>query len=142
MKEGRYNAEMNLKFICSEDFEIAGEICLKVQGYLPNLISKIEIIGSDVFKGIFETWEIVPMVERVAEPDWQGDIILVVIWGSLYFADIELSEAVGCTLDYLTLQKGKARFRFYVLGVTGKGVAEPIFFTAPVYCRSVHEVLG
>ena len=95
---------MNLKFICSEDFGIAGEICLKVQGYLPNLISKIEIIGSDAFKGIFETWEIVPMVERIAEPDWQGDIILVVIWGSLYFADIELSEAVGCTLDYLTLK--------------------------------------
>jgi hypothetical protein len=62
VKEGRYNAEMNLKFICSEDFGIAEEIYLKVQGYLPNLISKIEIIGSDAFKGIFETWEIVPMV--------------------------------------------------------------------------------
>ena len=51
---------MNLKFICSEDFGIAGEICLKVRGYLPNLISKIEIIGNDAFKGIFETREIVP----------------------------------------------------------------------------------
>ncbi|MDP2731464.1 MAG: hypothetical protein Q8O55_13445 [Dehalococcoidales bacterium] len=45
------------------------------------------------------------MGERVAEPDWQGDIIMVVISGSLYFTDIELSEAVGCTMDYLTLQK-------------------------------------
>jgi hypothetical protein len=53
---------MNLKFICSEDFRIAGEICLEVQGYLPGLISKIEIIRSDVYKGTFETREIVPMV--------------------------------------------------------------------------------
>jgi len=44
------------------------------------------------------------MVEKVAEPDWQGDIVLVVIRDSLYFADIELSEAVGCTMDYLTLK--------------------------------------
>ena len=56
---------------------------LKNQGYLPNLVSKTEIIRSDAFKGAFETREIVPMVERVAEPDWQGDIIMVVISGSL-----------------------------------------------------------
>jgi len=43
------------------------------------------------------------LVKRVAEPDWQGDIIMGIISGSLYFADIELSEAVDCTLDYLTL---------------------------------------
>jgi len=35
---------MNLKFICSEGFKIAEEICGRVQGYLPNLIHDIEII--------------------------------------------------------------------------------------------------
>ena len=107
LKEGRDNAEMNLKFICSEDFGMAGEICLKVQGYLPNLIGKTEIIRSEVFKRIFsfQTSEIVPLVERVAKPDWQGDIVMVVIQGSLYFEDIELPEVVGGTMDYLTLQK-------------------------------------
>ncbi|MHB8093278.1 MAG: hypothetical protein ACYDH8_17025 [Syntrophales bacterium] len=80
---------------------------MKVQGYLPNLIGKTEIIGSDVFKRIFsfQTTEIVPLVEWVAKPDWQGDIVMVVIQGSLYFEDIELPEVVGCTMDYLTLQK-------------------------------------
>ena len=44
---------------------------LKSPGYLPNLISKIEIIGSDVFKGIFETWEIVPMAMLNIGPRWE-----------------------------------------------------------------------
>jgi len=35
---------MNLKFICPEGFELAEEICYRVQGYLPNLIHDIEVI--------------------------------------------------------------------------------------------------
>jgi len=94
---------MNLKFVCSEEFEIAGEICNRMQGYLPNLISKIEIIRSDAFEGIFDIQSILPMIERLVAPDWESDIVIVVIYGSLYLADIELFEAVGQTLDYMPL---------------------------------------
>ena len=96
---------MNLKFICSEEFEVAGEICNKIQGYLPNLIHDIEIMRSDAFKGVFDTREILSMIERTTKPHWESDIVLVVIYGSLYFTDIELFEAVGCTLDYLPIKE-------------------------------------
>jgi len=98
---------MNLIFICSKDFGMAEEICLKVQCYLPNLIAKTEIIRCETFERIFsfQYSEIVPLIERVADPDWQSDVVMVVIQGSLYFDDIDLSAAVGSTMDYLTLQK-------------------------------------
>jgi len=95
---------MYLKFVCSEEFEVAGEICSRVQAYLPNLIQDTEIIRSDAFQGIFDTRRILPMIERIVKPDWESDIVLVVIYGSLYFADIELFEAVGCTLEYLPIK--------------------------------------
>ncbi len=41
------------------------------------------------------------MIERVIEPDWEREIVLIVIYGSLYFADLEMFEIAACTLDYL-----------------------------------------
>ena len=96
---------MKLKFICSEDFEAAEEICNRVQEYLPNLVNSIEINSSNVFKGIFETWEVLPMIDEIIKPDWERDIVIVVIYGSLYLADLELFELVGCTLDYFLLNR-------------------------------------
>lgn len=96
---------MNLKFICSEGFEIAGEICNGMQGYLPNLIGNIEIVSSDTFKGIFYMQEILYMIERAVKPDWEREIVLVVIYGSLYFADLEMFEPVAMTLDYRPLKE-------------------------------------
>jgi len=51
MKRHRYGLEMNLKFVCSEKFELADKICNRMQGYLPNLISKIEVVRNDAFRG-------------------------------------------------------------------------------------------
>ncbi len=96
---------MNIKFICHEEFKFAEEICIKIKGYLPNLIHKAEITRTDDFIGIFQTWDILPKIERIAKPNWDNDIVMVVIQGSLYFADLEHNEAAS-TLDYLVL-KGK-----------------------------------
>ena len=96
---------MKLKFICSEKIEAAEKICNRVREYLPNLVGNIEIISSNAFKGIFETWEVLPLIDEVIKPDWERDIVIVVINGSLYLADLELFEAVGCTLDYFRLNK-------------------------------------
>ena len=96
---------MKLKFICSKDFEAAEEISKRVQEYLPNLVDSIEINNSNTFKGIFETWEVLPMIEEIIKPNWERDIVIVVIYGSLYLADLELFEATGCTLDYFRLNK-------------------------------------
>ncbi len=96
---------MNLKFVCSEKFELADKICNRMQGYLPNLISKIEVVRNDAFKGIFDFQYILPMVESAVRPDWEREIVVVVIEGSLYFADLELFEPVAMTLDYLPLGK-------------------------------------
>lgn len=103
---------MDLKFICSEGFEIAGEICNRIQWYLPNLIGNIEIIRSDTFKGIFDFQEILPMIERVVKSDWEREIVLVVIYGSLYFADLEMSEPVAMTLDYLPSKEARGKSSF------------------------------
>jgi len=92
---------MKLKFICAEGFDSAGEICNRMQGYLPNLIGNIEIVRSKAFQGIFETWHILAMIERMVKPDWDNEIVLVVIYGSLYFGEVEMYDAVACTLDYL-----------------------------------------
>ena len=101
---------MYLKFICSEEFDSAEEIGTTIQEYLPNLIHDREIIRTEAFRGIFDTRSILPMIEGMAEPDWDKDIVVVVIYGSLYFADIELFEAVGRTLDYLPLKRdGRAQ---------------------------------
>lgn len=94
---------MNLKFICHEGFELAEEICHRVQGYLPNLIHDIEVIRTDAFKGTFQEWSIPPMIERTVEPDWENDIVFVVTDGELYFADLELS-GVAYILDPLILK--------------------------------------
>ena len=96
---------MNLKFICQEDFEIADEVCARIQGYLPNLIHDIEVIRANAFSGIFYTWEILPKIERTIEPDWENDIVLVVIQGELHFADLELYDEVASTLDYFILKQ-------------------------------------
>jgi len=96
---------MNLKFVCSDDFEIAAEICHRIQGYLPNLVHDVGVIRTEAFNGVFSTWEILPKIERVAKPDWEHDIVLVVIQGSVYFTDIELYDEVASTLDYL-VQRG------------------------------------
>jgi len=61
---------MNLKFICHEEFKFAEEICIKIKGYLPNLIHKAEITRTDDFIGIFQTWDILPKIERIAKPNW------------------------------------------------------------------------
>ncbi len=92
---------MNLKFICPEGFEIAAQICTKIQLYLPNLLHNTDIIRTEEFRGIFDTQSILPMINRIVTPEWDKDIILVVITGSLYFEDLELFDAVGLTLDYL-----------------------------------------
>ena len=96
---------MNLKFICHEGFEIANEVCDRIQGYLPNLVHDVGVIRTEAFNGVFSTWEILPKIERVAKPDWEHDIVLVVIQGSVYFTDIELYDEVASTLDYL-IQRG------------------------------------
>ncbi|MDZ7696534.1 MAG: hypothetical protein U5R49_06290 [Deltaproteobacteria bacterium] len=95
---------MNLRFVCSREFKGADEICNRVQMYLPGLITQAEIIRSEAFKGFFDTLEIVPTIERLLRPDWKRDIIFVVIQGALYFADIELTEAVGCTVEGLPIK--------------------------------------
>ena len=100
---------MNLKFICSEGFEAAGDICDRMQGYLPNLIGKIEIVRSDAFKGIFNFQDILPMVESAVRPDWEREIVMVVIYGSLYFADLEMFEPVAMTLDYLPSKESRGK---------------------------------
>ena len=96
---------MKLKFICSEDFEAAGVICNRIREYLPNLVDSIEINSNNAFKGIFETWEVLPMIDEIIKPDWERDIVIVVIYGTLYLADLELFELVGCTLDYFLLNR-------------------------------------
>lgn len=97
---------MYLKFICPDGFEFAGRICSQIQAYLPNFIQDTEIIRTDTFRGVFDRLSIVPMIDGVAEVDWKSDVVLVVIHGALYFADIELSEAVGCTLEGLPVGAG------------------------------------
>jgi len=49
-----------------------------IQRYLPNLIYNMKIIRTDAFRGTFETWSILPMIERMVEPDWDKDIVLIV----------------------------------------------------------------
>ena len=100
---------MNLKFVCSEKFELAGKICNKMKGYLPNLIGKIEIVRNDAFRGIFDFQDILPRVESAVRPDWEREIVVVVIEGSLYFADLELFEPVAMTLDYLPSRKARGK---------------------------------
>ena len=100
---------MNLKFVCSEKFERAGEICNRIQGYLPNLIRKIEIVRNDAFRGIFDFQDILPMVESAVRPDWEREIVVVVIEGSLYFADLEMFEPVAMTLDYLPSREARVK---------------------------------
>jgi hypothetical protein len=100
---------MNLKFVCSEKFEIAVEMCNRIQVYLPNLIGNIEIIRTDTFKGIFYIQEILPMIEGAIKPDWEREIVLVVIYRSLYFADLEMSEPVAMTLDYLPSKEARGK---------------------------------
>ena len=97
---------MYLKFICPDGFELSAGICSQIQSYLPNFIQSIEIIRSDIFRGVFDRLSIVPMIEGVVEVDWKRDVVLMVIHGALYFADIELSEAVGCTLEGLPVGAG------------------------------------
>lgn len=94
---------MNLKFICHEGFKLAEEICRRVQGYLPNLVRNIEIIRTDAFTGTLYTWEVLPLVERTVEPDWEDDIILVVSDGELYLADVEI-PGTAHILDPLILK--------------------------------------
>ena len=96
---------MNLKFVCSDDFDIAAEICHRVQGHLPNLVHDVQVINTEAFNGVFSTWEVLPKIEKVAKPDWEHDIVLVVIHGSVYFSDLELYDEVASTLDYL-VQRG------------------------------------
>ena len=100
---------MNLKFICSKKFELAGEICNRMQGYLPNLIGKIEIVRNDAFMGIFDCQDIIPMVESAVRPDWEREIVMVVIEGSLYFADLEMFAPVAMTLDYLPSKEARGK---------------------------------
>lgn len=71
-------------------------------------ILPVEIIRTEGFTGIFQTWSIPAMIERLASPNWREEIVFVVIDGSLYFADLELFEA-AYTLDQLVLKEGKTR---------------------------------
>jgi len=93
---------MNLKFVCLERFEIAPAICSNIQLYVPNLIYNIEIIRSQEFRGHFDLLDILPKIERIIKPEWDKDIVVVVINGSLYLADLEMFDAVGLTLDFLS----------------------------------------
>jgi hypothetical protein len=95
---------MNLKFICHEGFEIAAEICQRIQEYLPNLIHETEVIRTDVFTGTLYTWEVLPAVERTTDPDWENDIVLVESDGELYLADLEVPGPTH-VLDPLILKE-------------------------------------
>jgi len=92
---------MNLKFACSDQFEWAEEIARGIQGYLPNLIQNVDIVRTEAFVGISEVRDARSKVERIIKPDWERDVVFVVIQGSLYFADLELFELAGSTLNVL-----------------------------------------
>lgn len=94
---------MNLKFACSGQFESAEEIAKGIQGYLPNLIQNVDIVRTEAFVGIFQVWDARSKVVRIIKPDWERDVVFVVIQGSLYFADLGLSDLAGSTLNLLQL---------------------------------------
>ena len=47
--------------------------------------------------------QVAGIAERIVKPDWERDVVFVVIQGSLYFADLELFELAGSTLNLLQL---------------------------------------
>lgn len=94
---------MNLKFACSDQFESAEEIAKGIQGYLPKLIQNVDIVRTEALVGIFQVWDARSRIERVIQPDWERDVVFVVIRGSLYFADLELFDLAGSTLNLLQL---------------------------------------
>lgn len=94
---------MKLRFICSESFGLATNVCRRIQQFLPRLVTSIEIVRTDVFTGTFQLSSVPRIIERTAEPDWEQEIVFVVIDGSLYLADLELYE-VAFTLERFTLE--------------------------------------
>jgi len=75
--------KMNLKFICSEKLAPAEEIAKGIRYYLPNLIQDIEVVRTEAFVGTFQVWDVHSRIERIGKPDWERDIVFVVIHGSL-----------------------------------------------------------
>jgi len=94
---------MNLKFVCSEKLAPAEEIAKGIRYYLPNLIQDIEMVRTEAFVGTFQVWDVHSRIERIVKPNWEGDIVLVLIYGSLYFADLELFGVAASTLGLLRL---------------------------------------
>jgi len=94
---------MNSEFVCSEKLAPAEEIAKGIRYYLPNLIQDIEMVRTEAFVGTFQVWDVHSRIERIGKPNWQGDIVLVLIYGSLYFADLELFDVAASTLDLLQI---------------------------------------
>lgn len=94
---------MNSNFVCSQKLEPAEEIARGIQYYLPNLIQDTEVVRTEAFVGTYHIWDARSRIERIGKPDWERDIVLVVIHASLYFADLELFDVAASTLDLLQI---------------------------------------
>jgi len=83
---------MNLKFVCSENFEIAAEICHRIQGYLPDLVHDVEVIRTEAFNGVFSTWEVLPKIFTICSS--VNRLFFIRLLSSLYADSLLLTGPV------------------------------------------------
>jgi len=86
---------MRLKFVCPSDFEQAHIICAQIRKNLPNLLDDVQIIRTNAQPLSMITWEMLPYVEKIAQPNWEQDIVLAVITARVSLADMEVSASGG-----------------------------------------------
>jgi len=83
---------MNLKFVCSDDFEIAAEIGRRVQGHLPNLVHDVQVINTAAFNGVFSTWEVLPKIFTICSS--VNRLFFIRLLSSLYADSLLLTGPV------------------------------------------------
>lgn len=135
---------MRLVLACPPKFTNSREISERIKRYFPSLITTYDLVESKALVGVFKAEKIVETAQRIAQPNWESDIVFMALSGPIYTCEELLLENCGATLQQFRLGAERSLPRvpkfggyFNLPGIRRLGLSEDVRFLSKLAAEEI-----